>query len=76
MDKFEEYKLLNERAQKLSERRQTTTQTYLTINTAIFGAVSIPDQGFRPAGMGVGLDRLTFVLCWHHCLLHLAGDRQ
>jgi hypothetical protein len=47
MDKFEEYKLLNERAQKLSERRQTTTQTYLTINTAIFGAVAfiIKDSG-------------------------------
>jgi ABC-type dipeptide/oligopeptide/nickel transport system permease component len=38
MEKFEEYKLLNERAQKLSERRQTTSQTYLTIITAIFGA--------------------------------------
>ncbi len=49
MDKFEEYKLLNERAQKLSERRQTTTQTYLTINTAIFGAVAflIKDSGLR-----------------------------
>jgi len=40
VDKFEEYKLHLERAQKLSERRQTTTQTYLTINTAIFGAVA------------------------------------
>ncbi len=47
VDKFEEYKLLNERAQKLSERRQTTTQTYLTINTAIFGAVAfiVKDSG-------------------------------
>jgi hypothetical protein len=47
MDKFEEYKLLNERAQKLSERRQTTTQTYLTLNTAIFGAVAfiVKDSG-------------------------------
>jgi hypothetical protein len=49
MDKFEEYKLLNERAQKLSERRQTTTQTYLTINTAIFGAVAflLKDSGLH-----------------------------
>jgi hypothetical protein len=38
--KFEEYKLHLERAQKLSERRQTTTQTYLTIITVIFGAIS------------------------------------
>lgn len=38
--KFEEYKLHLERAQKLSERRQTTTQAYLTISTAIFGAIA------------------------------------
>jgi hypothetical protein len=49
MDKFEEYKLLNERAQTESERRQTTSQTYLTINTAIFGAVAflIRDSGLH-----------------------------
>jgi hypothetical protein len=49
VDKFEEYKLLNERAQKLSERRQTTTQTYLTINTAIFGAAAflVKDSGLH-----------------------------
>lgn len=49
MDKFEEYKLLNERAQKLSERRQTTSQTYLTIITAIFGASAflITDSGLH-----------------------------
>ena len=49
MDKFEEYKLLNERAQNLSERRQTTTQTYLTINTAIFGAIAflVKDSGLH-----------------------------
>ena len=46
-DKFEEYKLHIERAQKLSERRQATTQTYLTINTAIFGAAAfiVKDSG-------------------------------
>ena len=49
MDKFEEYKLLNERAQKLSERRQTTSQIYLTISTAIFGAIAflIKDSGLH-----------------------------
>lgn len=47
--KFEEYKLHLERAQKLSERRQATTQTYLTISTAIFGAISflIKDSGLH-----------------------------
>jgi len=46
--KFEEYKLHIERAQKLSERRQVTTQTYLTLNTAIFGALAfiVKDSGF------------------------------
>ncbi|HTP01681.1 MAG TPA: hypothetical protein VMJ64_09925 [Anaerolineales bacterium] len=40
MDKFEELKFLHEKTETFSERRQTTTQTYLTINTAIFGALA------------------------------------
>ncbi len=49
MDKFEELKFLHDRTQRLSERRQTTSQTYLTINTAIFGAVAflIKDSGLE-----------------------------
>ncbi len=49
MDKFDELKFLHERTEKLSERRQTTTQTYLTINTAIFGALAflIKDSGLK-----------------------------
>ncbi len=57
MDKFEEYKLLTERAQKLSERRQTTTQTYLTINTAIFGGVA-----FLVTGSGLHGWALTLIV--------------
>jgi hypothetical protein len=47
MDTFEEYKVHIERTGKLSERRQTATQAYLAINTAIFGAVAfiIKDSG-------------------------------
>jgi len=47
MGKFDEYKMLAERAEKYSERRQTTSQTYLTINTAIFGAAAflVKDSG-------------------------------
>jgi hypothetical protein len=47
MDRFEEYKLLYQRTEKLSERRQATSQTYLTINTAIFGAIAflVRDSG-------------------------------
>jgi hypothetical protein len=36
MDKFDEYKFFGERTQLLSERRQTATPTYLTVNMAIF----------------------------------------
>ncbi|MFH2054945.1 MAG: hypothetical protein ABIJ61_03215 [bacterium] len=34
--KFEEYKLIVENTQKMSERRQSATRTYLSVNTAIF----------------------------------------
>ena len=49
MDKFEEYKFFAEDAQKLSERRQHTSQTYVTVNAAIFAvlALLIKDIGFR-----------------------------
>ena len=44
--KFEEYKLFSELVQRLSERRQTASQTYLTVNTAAFGVLvaSSPPQ--------------------------------
>jgi hypothetical protein len=47
IDKFEEYKFYYDGTQKLSERRQTTTQIYLTINTALFGAIAflVKDAG-------------------------------
>jgi hypothetical protein len=49
MDKFEEYKFFAEDTQKLSERRQNTSQTYVTVNAAIFAvlALLIKDVGFR-----------------------------
>ncbi len=34
--KFDEYKLIVENTQKMSERRQSATRTYLSVNTAIF----------------------------------------
>jgi hypothetical protein len=57
VDKFEEYKLLIERAEKLSERRQTTSQIYLTVNTAIFGVIAflIKDSGLQDKGLFWGL---------------------
>lgn len=49
MEKYDEYKLLYQRAEKLSERRQATSQIYLTINTAIFGAIAfvVKDSGIE-----------------------------
>ncbi len=57
IDRFEEYKMLCGRAEKLSERRQTTTQIYLTINTAIFGGVAFlaKDSGFQGWKLTLGL---------------------
>ncbi len=54
---FEEYKLLSERTEKFSERRQTTTQIYLTINTAIFGGIAFVarDSGFHGLMLTIGL---------------------
>ncbi len=53
MQTIEEYKLFSEATQKLSERRQAATQTYLTVNTAIFGVLAflVKDAGFRGWGL-------------------------
>lgn len=53
MDKFEEYKFFAESTQYLSERRQAATQTYLTVNTAIFAVLGflVKDAGFRGWGL-------------------------
>lgn len=53
MDKSKEYILFSERTQRLSERRQTTSQTYLTVNTAISGVLAFlaKDAGFRGWGL-------------------------
>jgi|SRR5688572_9867952 len=49
MDKFDEYKLFTERVQHRSERRQNSSQIYLTVNTGIFGVVAllIKDSGLH-----------------------------
>lgn len=38
---MEEYRLLLERVDKLVDRRQAATSTYLTVNTAIVGAICL-----------------------------------
>ncbi len=49
MVNFDEYKFFAESAQYLSKRRQDTTQTYVTVNTAIFAVLAfiVKDAGFR-----------------------------
>ena len=58
VDAFEEYKLFSETTHRLSERRQTATQTYLSVNTVIFTVLAFlaKDAGFRSWGLvGVSL---------------------
>jgi hypothetical protein len=40
MVELEEYKFFAESTQKLTDRRQAITQTYLTVNTGIFAVVA------------------------------------
>jgi hypothetical protein len=49
MDKFDEYKFFAERTLHLSDRRQTATQIYLTVNAAIFTVLAFQakDLGIR-----------------------------
>jgi hypothetical protein len=53
MEKFDEYKFFAESTQYLSERRQAATQTYLTVNSAIFAVLAflVKDAGFRGGGL-------------------------
>ncbi|HEY77185.1 MAG TPA: hypothetical protein G4O00_13595 [Thermoflexia bacterium] len=40
VDTFEEYKLFVEDTARLSDRRQTVTNTYITVNSLLLGAIS------------------------------------
>ena len=53
MDKIMEYQFFAESSEKLSERRQAATQTYMTVNTAIFAVLTflVNDAGFRSWGL-------------------------
>lgn len=78
MKKFDEYKLLYERTEKYSERRQATSQTYLTINTAIFGAVAflVKDSGLKGGSLLAAVSPLFIVgilicIIWLSIILNL-----
>ena len=40
MDRFEEYKFFSDGTQQLADRRQTATEVYLSVNTAIFALIA------------------------------------
>lgn len=68
MEKFDEYKFFAESTQYLSERRQTATKTYLSVNSAIFTvfALLFKDYGFRGPNLFVSLPVFIVGLlaCW------------
>ncbi|MFN2227472.1 MAG: hypothetical protein ACK2UY_14215 [Anaerolineae bacterium] len=53
MGSFQEYEFFGKWIQNLSERRQAASQTYLTVNTAIFTVLAflVKDAGFRGWGL-------------------------
>lgn len=77
MDKFDEYKFFTERVQQRSERRQKTTQIYLTVNTAIIGVIAllIKDsglQGWNLASAMLPLFAIGILVCtiWRTIILN------
>ena len=76
VDKFEEFKLFSDHVQRLSERRQAASQTYLTVNTAVFGVLAflVKDAGFRGWGL-VGVSAPLFAVgvlacvIWHKIIV-------
>ena len=76
VSQFEEYKLFIQYTQQLSERRQAATQTFLTINTAIFSVLAflVKDGGFavrQLALFSAPLFLVGLVICviWRKILL-------
>lgn len=68
--KFDEYKLFVDSTQHLSERRQAATQTYLSVNTAIFAilALLVKEAGLKGATL-VGVSLPLFLVGIAVCLI-------
>lgn len=85
MDKFDEYKFFAESTLHLSERRQESTQTYLTVNTIVVAALGFLLKDVSFPGWGLVLVSLPFFLIgvlaciiWHRIITQykaLAGWR-
>lgn len=76
MGLFEEYTFYVDHTQRLSERRQTATQTFLTINTAIFTILAFlfKDAGFQarqlvPVSLPLFVAGLLVCWLWRRILL-------
>lgn len=69
MGLFEEYTLFVDHTQRLSERRQNATQTFLTINTGIFTILAFlfKDAGIQTQQVALAslpLFTAGLVVCW------------
>lgn len=62
MRNFEEYKFFIEHTQRLSERRQVATQTFLAVNTAIFTVLAFLIKDIKFEGWGLVLVSLPLFL--------------
>jgi len=76
-DVFREYEFIASSTQFLTERRQSSSQTYLTINTAIFVVFGllVKEAGLRDVALAVASVPLVFVglaacFVWHTTLVH------
>lgn len=68
-DKFAEYKFFAESTQYLSERRQSATQTYLSVNTAILAFMGFILRGTGDSGsvlivVSLALIAAGSLACW------------
>lgn len=63
MDKWEEYKFFAESTQFLTEKRLNASQTYLTVNTAIFAVIGfvVKDSGLSVTWFSIGTLPLILV---------------
>ncbi len=67
--RFDEYRFFASSTQHLSERRQAATRTYLTVNTAIFGAMAFFIQyaefkGWQLVAIGYPMFVIGLGACW------------
>lgn len=75
MDKYEEYKFFAESTQRLTDRRLAASQTFMSVNTVVFGVLSFVLNGAVTKNWGrIALSLPLFAvgalacLLWHHTI--------